>query len=73
MVQYFVQENKFYFILCAFLEFFKLCGYFLMIKKKTQGRFFDSKSGNSVLFYRALSELLDIVYRLKNSKVIIEI
>ena len=36
MVQYLVQENNFYLILCAYLENVKPCGYFLRIKK-TQG------------------------------------
>ena len=44
-------------ILSAYLKIFKPCGYFLRIEKTqgnsgkfkiTQGRFFDSKSGNPV-------------------------
>ena len=57
LVQYFVKENYFDIILNAYLEIFKPCGYFLRIKKNsgnsgkflvTQGKFFDSKSGNPV-------------------------
>ena len=64
LVQYFDQENYFYFILKAYLEIFKPCGYFLRNKKKLRenqgslrlfrevsghsGKIFDSKSGTSV-------------------------
>ena len=34
LVQYFIQENKFLLILSAYLEIFKLWGYFLRIIKK---------------------------------------
>ena len=48
MFQYFVQENKFYLILSAYLKFFEPCGYFLKIKK-TQGslRLLREVSGHS--------------------------